>query len=192
MLVIGDERVEMRYTCAGIWRAELEGYDLTKGRDYTFEVLNESGCVRKEWKGHRIMMTSNSYPRTLMIRDHWHDRPADSPFYSKAFSEAVFKHSQTRSKSIKDFFQGSGNVTFTFPVARVFPDEIIAITGSGRLFGDWKKFLILNELRFPYWDITLNVTDSFEYKFVILDKKTRKPLLWESGQIGRASCRERV
>ena len=181
VLVIGDESVEMRYTCAGIWRAELEGYDLTKGRDYTFEVRNDGGCVRKEWTGHRIMIVSNSYPRTLVIRDHWHDRPADSPFYSKAFSEAVFKHAQTRSKSIKDFFQGSGNVTFSFPAARIFPDEIIAITGSGRLFGDWKKFLILNELRFPYWDITLNVTDSFEYKFVILDKKTRKPLLWESG-----------
>ncbi|MBQ9712390.1 MAG: 4-alpha-glucanotransferase, partial [Bacteroidales bacterium] len=61
------------------------------------------------------------------------------------------------------------------------PDQAVAITGSGKLFGDWKKMVLLSDVDFPTWTITLNVKAPFEYKFVIVDRKSLEPILWENG-----------
>ncbi|HCQ72324.1 MAG TPA: 4-alpha-glucanotransferase, partial [Rikenellaceae bacterium] len=111
---------------------------------------------------------------SLEIRDRWQDRPEDSPFWTKAFTDVIFKRKPASPKR-------SGNVTFTVPEARIRKDEILAITGSGKMFDDWKKFVQLSPVSAPLWNVTLNVKEPFEYKFVILDAKTRKPKVWESG-----------
>ncbi len=99
----------------------------------------------------------------LEIRDRWQDRPEDSPFWTKAFTDVIFKRKQTSPKR-------SGNVAFTVPCARIRKNETLAITGSGKMFGDWKKFVQLKPTDAPLWDVTLNVKEPFEYKFVILDQ----------------------
>lgn len=73
----------------------------------------------------------------------------------------------------------SGNVSFTVPCAIIRKNETLAMTGSGTLFDNWKKFIPLKMSAAPLWDVTLKVEEPFEYKFVILNQNGEE--IWESG-----------
>ena len=60
-------------------------------------------------------------------------------------------------------------------------DESVGIVGSGKLLGNWKNVHLMTDEGFPWWFITLDIAEPMEYKFVIVDTKTREIRLWEEG-----------
>mgnify|MGYP004559152801 CR=1 FL=1 len=198
LILSGGRSMAMKYVTGGLWEVSLEVPALEETFEYSFELHRDGQCVRREWGRHTVPMVRQGSPtveetaastssatggsgsateagtESLEIRDRWQDRPVDSPFWTKAFTDVIFKRKPASSKS-------SGNVTFTVPGARIRKEEVLAITGSGRLFDDWKKFVKLNPSGTPLWRVTLDVKEPFEYKFVALDAKTGSPRIWESG-----------
>lgn len=166
----GSKKYEMRYIYAGTWQI---GMDKMNGNTYSFEVWKNDVCIRTEWRAHRLPAKK---AKALIIRDKWIDRPVDSPFYSSMFKDVMFKRQTPTASGAK-----RSNVIITFTYPNIRPEHILAITGSDKKFGNWTKFCPMDDSDFPIWRIELNIQELLEYKFVILDKKSKKPLAWEEG-----------
>jgi len=174
-LVKDGKSLEMRYIFKGVWAVELDVPATAKTIEYSFELRKEGNVLRTEWGGHKVQLpTGKRKDFVLDVRDRWMERPADAPFWSKAFTQVIFRRPSRKAPA-------KGNVSFSIPFSQLRSDEELALTGSGPLFDDWKQFLPLSCETAPFWNIFLNVTEPFEYKFVILDSATGEPKLWESG-----------
>ena len=171
VLVIGKKRYDMRYVSSGMWQVELD--DIKSVSSYTYEVWNGDNCIRSEYAPHELETSS----KIVTVLDRWHDRPSNAPFWSSMFKDVIFRREPH--KPVKTV--AKGNVSFIFPSAEIRPSQAVAMTGSGKLFDSWKKIAVLDDSEFPYWKITLRAQESFEYKFVIVDRKTLDPIMWEVG-----------
>ena len=195
LILSGSKSIAMKYLAGGRWEASFEVPDTSGTLEYSFELRRDGQSVRREWGRHTVPVVRHGSPTivtsvpelvegtvastgpataSLEIRDRWQDRPEDSPFWTKAFADVIFKRKSAS-------FKRAGNVTFTVPCARIRKDEMLAITGSGKMFDDWKKFVQLSPTSAPFWSVSLNVKEPFEYKFVVLDTKTKASKVWESG-----------
>ena len=204
----GGKSVAMAYFTSGRWEASLEVPATIGELEYSFEVRRDGLCVRREWCGRQVALppipepcpvpepvegpdaSTGSVASTgsatgcapaadFVILDRWQDRPEDSPFWTKAFTDVIFRRPQVSKR--RPSTKRPGNVTFSVPCARIRKDEALAITGCGPLFGDWKKFIPLAAGNAPVWEVSLEVGEPFEYKFVVIDAKTGTPKVWESG-----------
>ena len=196
MLRIGKKRYPMDPAYANMWQKELTGRNLRDGDAYTFEVERDGKTVRREWRAHRYEAPAGG--NSLVIRERWNDRPANSTFYAAAFSDVIFRRPDGVSfRNPRPAAPWKGNVAFRVAAPEVRTGESVALAGSGPL-GDWKEFHLLDDGAFPYWRIALDVKEPFEYKFVIVDTATRKPVLWEEGpnhffaELPAAGCRLEV
>ena len=174
-LVLSDgKEISMQYVLQGIWMAEVKVPASAKSIDYSFVFKRNGHTVRREWFCHSVPVPTVKKPSELEIRDVWHDRPADSPFWTKAFSDVIFSKKATTAKKV-------GNLAFMVAASQVRKGETLALTGSGPIFEDWKKFIPLASAKAPLWSLFLDVRQPFEYKFVILDSSSGKPVQWETG-----------
>ncbi len=175
-MVLRDGKVvPMQYVLQGVWMTDTEIPASARSLDYTFELRRNGTTLRREWSGHSIPLPSGKRPSSLEVRDAWHDRPADSPFWTKAFTDVIFR------KKVPSRVSRKGNLAIMVASSAVRRGEILAIAGSGPALGDWKKFTPLYSAGSPLWSIFLDVNEPFEYKFVIIDSETREPKFWESG-----------
>ena len=178
-LRVGRRRFPMDPAYAGFWQVQLTGRNLKDGDKYSFEVEKDGKVLRREWRDH--LFTAPEKADSLVIRSRWTDRPEDSTFYATAFSDVIFRRGDGASfRAPRPAGPLKGNVTFRVPAPDVRSGESLAISGSGPL-GDWQEFHLLDDGAFPYWRIDLDIRGVFEYKFVIVDTKTRRPLVWEEG-----------
>ncbi|MBR6055080.1 MAG: 4-alpha-glucanotransferase [Bacteroidales bacterium] len=176
VLRIGGKCWPMKYCADGRWCIDFPKSHCEEGTEYSFELQRDGATVREEWQGH-VLRLPGKPEGVVRVFERWNDRPADSPFYSSAFRDAIFRHDRAETP-----WKGTGNVTFAVTVPEVRRGQAVALAGSGKALGEWKKFHLLDEAHFPEWAITLNVREPFEFKFVIVDKKTGKPVLWESSE----------
>ena len=196
VLRIGKKRYPMDPAYANMWQKELTGRNLRDGDAYSFEVEKEGKVVRREWRAHRYDAPAGG--TSLVIRERWNDRPANSTFYAAAFSDVIFRRPDGVSfRNPRPTAPWKGNVAFRVAAPEVRSGESVALAGSGPL-GDWKEFRLLDDGAFPYWRIALDVKEPFEYKFVIVDTATKKPVRWEEGpnhffaELPAAGCRLEV
>ena len=173
ILRIGKRSFGMRYTGDGMWETSLSGYEIRKGQKYTYEVNRDGKTVRTEWRTHSLRLPEGV--RDAVIRDRWIDRPANSTFWSSAFKDVIFGRGRTEQKEAR------GNVILRTAVPEVRPGETLAVTGSGKTLGNWKKINLLDDSHFPYWEAGFDAREPFEYKYVIVDRKTQGVILWEEG-----------
>ena len=179
VLRVGGRRYPMDPAYAHTWQKELTGRSLRDGDLFSFEVERDGKTVRREWRAHRYDAPAGA--RSAVVRACWSDRPADSAFYSEAFSDVIFRRpGGTSFRHPRPGDRQPGNVSFRIAAPVVRSDESLALAGSGAL-GDWKVFHLLDDGEFPYWRIGLDVREPFEYKFVIVDTETRTPKVWEEG-----------
>lgn len=176
ILFHGGKSFRMDSIFGGVWTFSCDVPAGIGSLEYSFELRDESACLRKEWDGHFLPLPSGKRPRNLDVRDKWHDRPADSPFWSKAFTDVIFGRKKEAPEGKR-----TGNLVFVVASTQVRAGEILAIAGCGAMLGDWDRFLPLNQQRAPFWSIFLDAKEPFEYKFVILDAGTRRPVCWETG-----------
>ena len=179
-LRIGKRRIPMEYSFGGLWQIMLSGRDIHDGDYFTFEVVREGKVVEREWRVHRF--NSPSAQKNIIVRSRWKGRPANSAFYASAFSDVIFRRPDGASfRHPRKEAPGLGNVCIRIPAPEVRSYESVGLVGSGKELGDWKKVHLLSDATFPWWVISLDITEPMEYKFVIVDSKTLEIKLWEEG-----------
>ena len=165
----------MAYAGEGQWTVEVARFNPEKASEYCFEVVCGGKTVRTEWKKHTLVLPETA-AKTVVLNDRWNARPDDAPFYSSAFTGAIFGRAvEKKAKAVKD-----ANVVLAVLCANIRPNEVLALAGSGKALGNWTKVLPFDGSAYPLWTLSLNVSEVFEYKLVIADKKTLEPLAWEN------------
>ena len=177
-LCIGGKRYQLSYAGEGLWTAEIARITLKKGTEYSFEVVRDGQTVRSEWKKHLLVLPEGKAQKTVTINARWSDRPADAPFYSTAFTKAIFGRSAVASKAaVKE-----ANALIQVSAADIRPNEVLALAASSQELGAWSKVIPFDEADYPVWTLALNVTEPFAYKVIVADKKTLAPVAWEDGE----------
>ena len=178
-LKIGKRHIPMEYSFGGMWQIMLTSRDIKNGDKYGFELVRDGKVIRTEWRKHQLTVTGKSL---VIIRDRWISRPENSAFYSSAFSDVIFRRPDGASfRNPRTEDQPSGNVSFIIAAPEVRTDQSVGIVGTGKVLGNWDKVTLLSDARAPWWSTTLNLQEPVEYKFVIVDTKTKKILVWEEG-----------
>ena len=177
VLCLGGKRYPMAYVAEGIWQVEVARFNPAKVSDYAYEVVREGVTVRTEWKKHVLALPEDTKAKVVNIYDKWNDRPADAPFYSSAFTDAIFGRKTAKTAAAK-----GANVVLQVAAPSLRPNEVLALAGSGKALKEWTSFIPFDDTHFPVWTLALNVTEPFAYKIVVADKKTLEPLAWEDGE----------
>jgi len=179
-LRLGKRRIPMEYSFGGLWQIMLTGRDIHDGDYFTFEIVRDGKVVQREWRVHRF--NAPSAQKNIIVRSRWKGRPSNSAFYASAFSDVIFRRPDGASfRHPRREAPGLGNVCIRIPAPEVRSDEAVGLVGSGRELGDWKKVHLLSDATFPWWVISLDITEPMEYKLVIVDSKTHEIKHWEEG-----------
>ena len=177
VLCLGGKRYPLSYVAEGIWQGDIARFNPEKATEYGYEVVRDGMTVRTEWKKHSLVLPEGAKPKVLNVYDKWNDRPVDSPFYSSAFTNAIFGRKAVKSaKVVKD-----ANVLIQVAAPSLRPNEILALAGSGKALKEWTKIVPFDESQFPVWNLALDVTEPFSYKILVADKETLNPIAWEDG-----------
>ena len=178
VLCLGGKRYPLAYVSDGFWEGEIARISPDKVKEYCFEVVRDGYTVRSEWKKHSIVLPEGMAPKTLTVHDRWNDRPADSPFYSAAFTKAIF--GRKKDHAVKT--PKGANVILKVSAPTLRPNEVLALAGSGKALKDWTKTVPFDASEFPVWILPLEVSEPFAYKLFIADKETLAPVAWENGE----------
>lgn len=178
VLCVGKKRYPMDYVSDGVWAVEIDRFDPSRMKEYSYEVIQNGKTVRKEWKKHELNIPSYADSHIIEIIDRWHDRPEDAPFYTSAFTRGIFgRHESGRHRSMK-----KADVIFDVMAPAIRPGEVLALAGSGGNLDGWNAVVPFDPSAFPEWKLPMVTSGRFEYKLVIADKETLKPIEWEEGE----------
>ena len=178
VLCCGGKRYPLSYVAEGLWKVEIDRFNPEKCPEYGYEVVRDGVTVRTEWKKHVLALPEGAEPKVLNVYDRWIDRPADAPFYSSAFTGAIFGRKAGKARKAPK----GANVVLQVSVPTLRPNEVLALAGSGKALKEWTKVVPFEDGCFPLWSIALNVTEPFSYKILIADKETLAPVAWEEGE----------
>ena len=177
VLCLGGKRYPLSYVADGLWEGEIARLDPAKTQEYSYEVVCDGRTVRTEWKKHSLVLPEGVEPKVLTIHDRWNDRPEDAPFYSAAFTNAIFGRPASKVKKAPK----GANVILKVAAPALRPDEVLALAGSSKTLKNWTKVVPFDGAQFPYWSLALSVTEPFSYKLLIADKESLAPICWEDG-----------
>ena len=175
VLCLGGKRYPLAYVAEGLWQGEIARFNPKNVAEYAYEVVRDGVTVRTEWKKHILVLPEGVAPKELTIADRWIDRPYDSPFYSSAFTNAIFGRKAEKAKKAPK----GANVLLQVAAPALKPNEVLALAGSGKALKNWSKIVPFDGSKFPVWTLALNVTEPFEYKILVADKETLAPVAWE-------------
>ena len=177
VLCLGGKRYPLSYVAEGLWEGEIARFKAESAAEYSYEVVCDGRTVRTEWKKHSLVLPEGVEPKVLTVHDRWNDRPEDAPFYSAAFTNAIFGRPASK---IKKAPKGA-NVILKVAAPALRPNEVLALAGSSKALKNWTKVVPFDGAQFPYWSLALSVAEPFSYKLLIADKDTLAPVAWEDG-----------
>lgn len=170
----------MQMSAPDVWAISIDIPDSVKTFEYSFIVKADGRPWREEW-GEPHRFEAGNGIGFCDVHAYWQDVPSDKPYYSSAFVDGMLN------RNFRDQpLSRHGNTTLFRVVApMVMPDEVLAISGACRALGSWdpSRALVMNDALYPIWEAELDMTEvplPLEYKFVILDKKTREVKDWEN------------
>ena len=175
VLCLAGKRYPLAYVADGLWKGEVARVNPAKVSEYGYEVVCGGTTVRTEWKKHLLVLPEGAEPKTLNVCDRWLDRPEDAPFYSSAFTDAIFGRTPEKSRKAPK----GANVLIQVSAPSLRPNEVLALAGSGKALKDWTKIVPFDSSAFPVWTLSMNVSDPFSYKILIADRETLEPVAWE-------------
>lgn len=179
VICIGSSRYPLTWNPCDIWKCEIPRFNISKNSEYSYEVVKNGVTIRKEWHGHTINIPEGSNPKVVKINDRWNDRPIDAPFYSTAFTKGIFARDlENCEKSLGE----KSNYILQIALPTLRPNELLAIEGTGKQLENWSKIIPFCQKNFPIWTLGLEISEPIEYKLVIVDKETLKPISWEKGE----------
>ena len=175
VLCLGGKRYPLAYVAEGLWKGEIARFNPEKVTEYGYEVVRDGMTVRTEWKKHVMAVPAGIEQDNLIIFDRWIDRPADAPFYSSAFTGAIFGRKAEKAKKAPK----GANMQIQVAAPALRPNEVLALAGSGKALKNWEKIVPFSGTDFPVWTLSMNVSEPFAYKLLIADKETLAPIAWE-------------
>ena len=174
VLRVGKRSFGMQYGGGGVWKITLSGREIRSGQCYTYELVRGGVTVRTEWRSHVLRLPEGI--REAQLHDRWTPRPANSAFWSSAFRNVIFGREKAGVPVPK------GNVILRTVAPEIRPGEALALSGSGPALGEWKKRIVLDDSRFPHWETAVEAHEPFEYKYLVIDRKSGEVLRWEEGE----------
>lgn len=183
-----DPVLGMRYA-DGEWQLMI---DLPAGAafEYRYRVVSDKGeTLREEWGEPHRFAAARSLRECVRI-DRWADRPAESSFYSSAFTEGIFARGK-RSAAVP---AAGGTLLFEVEAPEVKPDEVLALAGEPAELGGWdpERALVMSDARFPVWSVSVKaakLAPGFAYKFIVRKAATGRVVDWEAGANRYWNCR---
>lgn len=150
--------------------------------EYHYVVRAGGLVVRSEWK-HAWRKLRADMHRDYFLPDSWLAIPSCDHLYSAAFNHSV----QSVAFSVEQDSYYDRSVVFRIHVPQLAEDELPAIIGSIPAMGAWQsdKAMPLVPHGLHEWGITLSAEGMqfpFEYKYVIINRKTGKLIRWEEGE----------
>lgn len=177
VLCLGRQRIALEYADNGTWQGVVAHPETSEQTHYHYEVERDGVSIRREWLPHPLRIPAGCTAETLRIRDRWQEMPADKPFYSTAFTRGIF----AREKSAAPARKTACNALLRVTLPTLRPDEVLAVAGSSRFLGGWTRIVPMDDRSFPEWTLSLPVNAPFDYKFLVADRRTLAPILWEEG-----------
>ena len=178
VLCLDGKRYPLSCAEGGRWQGEISRISIKDTLEYSYELVRDGLTVRREWKKHVVSIPEGSAPAVITVVDSWNDRPSDAPFYSSAFTKAIFGRGKEKSVVMSK----EANLILQVSAADVRPNEIIALAAGSEELGSWSRFIPFDDSAFPIWTLALKVSEAFAYKVIIADKTTLKPIAWEEGE----------
>ena len=174
------EALKMQYESGDVWTATFHVEGIA-GLEYNFLIKTDDAKVqRREWgKPHTLNFETDA--ETVLVFDGWKDLPDEAPFYSTAFTKGIFNHKADMTKVVA----GKNDIVLSVFAPMISPDLVVALTGETKELGAWDTITakVMNFGEFPKWTIAVPKGDSdFEYKFVLLNRKTNAVEAWETGR----------
>ena len=97
VLRLGNKSYPLSYAADGLWEGETA--DLKSGSvEYGYEIVCDGRTVRTEWKKHSLVLPEGVDAKVITVHDKWNERPEDAPFYSSAFTNAIFGRPAAKAK----------------------------------------------------------------------------------------------
>ena len=171
--------VEMTLTAPDSWELEVELPDNTPAFDFSFIVKAPEQAWRFEW-GTPHHFTPGHGVSAYNLFVSWQDQPSDKPYYSSAFVDGMLARLYRDAQP--DAAPGTLCIRIWAPM--IAPDEVLALSGEPEVLGAWnpRKAVKLNDANYPLWECNIplsDLTEPFEYKFLILGKEKNDVRGWE-------------
>lgn len=177
VLRMGRRHVELEYTEEGIWRGSVDRIAPGTLCTYHYELHAGDRLVRREWEQHRCTVPDEGTLRELRIRDRWQERDDASPFRATAFTQGIFGRETTARRPHRT----AATIVWRVDCPQLRPDEQLAVAGNIPELGLWQRPVAMDDREFPFWSLRCDAREPFEYKFVVLDRKTGAVRFWEEG-----------
>ncbi|MBR4381631.1 MAG: 4-alpha-glucanotransferase [Bacteroidaceae bacterium] len=182
---LGNDSIEQAValsTTDGIrWSAEFEvKVSSTKLIKYRYLIARGQEIIREEWHAFpRVLHAHNLKDKVYTLFDSWKDLPENSYLFSSAFTEAWTAHNK-RSLGLPTPAQGIVIKAY-LPTK---PNIRLAICGNQEVFGNWnpEQAMLMSDTYYPEWQCEVDAKKlqfPIEYKFVLVDVKTKQFLGWE-------------
>ena len=190
---IANAAKEMHYIGNEEWQLEITLPDTTKEIRYKYFIEDKNGIKTPEYDKTTHQAVFDKNRTSYCLYDYWQVNPDDRTFYTSAFTKNLFARKEGRktgrnnSDTEKNRQDNKHNITMRLSAPQITPGQIVAITGNQQCFGNWNtaKALCLSTEHFPDWKIRLNsdeLSSPIEYKFIVLDSKTKNICYWEEGE----------
>lgn len=165
------------------WSANLDIAQPPKLQiNYFYAIWHNGEEIRREWNGiHRSIYFTKGSTKSYIIKDNWKDIPEEQYFYTSAFTNSLLAHHH-RSDRPQSFSKG---ILLKVNAARIPENYCIGICGNQKGLGDWNadNAVMMTDFNFPEWEVELDASAikfPLEYKFILVDKKQKKFIAWES------------
>lgn len=174
---------EMVWSGDGNWTLEVDLPLLIEALDYQYVLVDSNGDrILEPWGRKRHLKLNTITPQVVYrLYDYWRLEPADTYFYTSAFTKSLFIH---ESKDVNTDFGRKLIIKVFCP--RIEKKQKLAITGNQPCLGFWNPegSKTLDSPDFPEWEICLNadeITFPLAYKFFVCDSDGQA-IHWESGE----------
>ncbi|MBI9066529.1 MAG: 4-alpha-glucanotransferase [Salinivirgaceae bacterium] len=169
------------------WKTEIKLTGTAeKTFSYKFFLKDESsGFIQWEFVKDREFSDGSARFENIHIKDIWSYPGVQHVWKTSAFSDVIFKRDNEDVKPYVLPAKAESIIEFKINAPRVGRNQQLAIVGSCKELGSWneKKALLLNASDFPVWKLAINAAHLpklIEYKYFLLDKKTRELTVWEA------------
>ncbi|MBN1767184.1 MAG: 4-alpha-glucanotransferase [Prolixibacteraceae bacterium] len=170
---------QMEYSGNGEWETVLD-FNKNKTVEYKY-FLKRNKTILWEGGENRILQTLTH--SKIETRDFWrqHIHP-NNTFFTKPFTGVFMKRPTPQRK--KKTTVSSNSLLFRIRAPRVPHDKTLGIVGNQKQLGNWKKPIAMDASNYPTWEINIdlnNMNYPIEYKYVIIDPKSKEITEWEEG-----------
>ncbi len=160
---------------------EFKSLNIPNNFYYKYQVLDAPKIIEEANRPRFIDISKIENPE-IVVNDFWRIENAPNEiFYSSAFQDVIFNPVESKKAIVS---KGHSNLSFRLNSASIPKNKIVGLVGNIAALGNWVKPVILNSENYPVWQADILCHDDtgiVEYKYVLVDPKTKLISYWEIG-----------